>query len=537
MYTVLFADDEILTREAIAENVPWESVGFRLMGTAQNGKEAIALMKDGGPDLIITDICMPVMDGIELSAYVQSHFSNTKVVILSGYDEFQYAQQALKYGVVEYLLKPITSRELTDELLKIKEKIDKTYAERSLQERMRYAYEKSKPVVREHFLNRLLEGNVTKESLKEQRSFLDLEGMGNFQAVTFVEILDTTEFSRKYPRIPENLLQFAVFNITGELLEGEREVISFQNTNDVSIVIYTAHSEKELQERIQQMGKRICEELLRNMDIKVCIAVGRTVHSLEKWNCSYESAKHAREYKYLMEETDFLYDGILDASKNVTGKQRADAWAEKLLLLIKTNQGKKVEEEIEELFQELHNTRWEKQKAYLQIQNCLLSIQIKLEEEGIHVSDNEAMENQFMDQLYTYHRLSDVKKQFLEICLQMTKNIASKKENSNQTMAELALDYMNKNFGCAELSLNMVCEYLSVSVSYFSMLFKNYTGETFVEILTRIRMERAKKMLETTCMKNYEVATAVGYNDPHYFGAIFKKYTGMTPGAYAKYVK
>lgn len=534
MYKVLFADDEILTREAITENTPWEETGFTLMGTAQNGKEAIELMEMGKPDLLITDICMPLMDGIELSEFVKENYPDTQVMILSGYDEFEYAKQALKNGVAEYILKPITSFELKEELLKFKEKIDKAYVQKYHVEKIQKAYEKNMPVVREHFLNRLLEGNIAKEQIVERLEYFGIKLEGDYQAAAFVEIEDVAETRKAYP---ENLMQFAIANITNEILANLDNVITFQNVNDTCVVIYTEKSEDRLQNLIRETGDSIREAMVRCMETQVYIAVGETVHTPAKWKKSYESAKHAVEFKYLIEKPTFIFEK--DFCSNSDRKAEApvfetNEWIEQLVLYMKANQKDKLEKAIRDFFAEIYRLKYERQAACLQIQNCVLSIAIKMEEIGLELPNHAEKETSFINYLHTYKRLSQIEERFQIFCMDLTNIIASKKENSNQTMAELAIDYMNKNYSNAELSLNEICEYLSVSVSYFSMIFKNYTKETFVEMLTKLRMEKAKKLLETTRMKNYEVAEAVGYNDPHYFGATFKKYTGMTPTEYLK---
>ena len=122
MYKAILVDDEFLTREAISKNTKWNDCGFELIGTAENGKEAIELLEKDLPDLIITDICMPVMDGLGLASYIYENHPEIKVIIISGYDDFEYAKKALKYEVADYILKPITSFELAEELEKIKKK-------------------------------------------------------------------------------------------------------------------------------------------------------------------------------------------------------------------------------------------------------------------------------------------------------------------------------------------------------------------------------------------------------------------------------
>ncbi|NLC74183.1 MAG: response regulator, partial [Clostridiales bacterium] len=146
MYKVLFVDDEVLTREAIAAKTPWNEAGFTLIGTAENGKDAIEFMERERPDLLITDIYMPVMDGLELSRYVSINYPDMKIMILSGYDEFEYAKQALKCGVCEYMLKPITSAELIETLLKLKSRLDADNSSRDQIEKMRRDYEDNMPI-------------------------------------------------------------------------------------------------------------------------------------------------------------------------------------------------------------------------------------------------------------------------------------------------------------------------------------------------------------------------------------------------------
>ena len=124
MYKVLLVDDEALIREAISENTKWNELGYELVGACKNGKEAIEKIKENPPDLLLTDICMPYVDGMDLTKFVYENYRDTKVVIISGYDEFEYAKNAVKYQVVEYILKPITAVELSETLKKVREKLD-----------------------------------------------------------------------------------------------------------------------------------------------------------------------------------------------------------------------------------------------------------------------------------------------------------------------------------------------------------------------------------------------------------------------------
>ena len=536
LYKVILADDEILTREAISENTPWAEAGFELIGAAENGKEVISLIEKEEPDLLVTDICMPIMDGIQLSGYIHDNYPDMKVVIISGYDEFDYAKKALKYGVIEYILKPITSYELKDELLKIKAKLDSEIRKKRHVEKIQKAYEKNIPMLQARFLNRLLEGSYIKNDIKSQMERHGIEVEGKYQSVVFVGLENAAEFIKEYPASGEELLKFAIFNIASEIVSDLHSGIAFQGTDDKSVIIFSSETEADLQKKIQITCDKIIEAMKQFMKTRVYIIIGEAVMGPENWQNSFENAKYAEECKFLLEEHIYIF-GKDFVSKKENPRIQTNFWIEKIVLLIKLNQKEELKQIITGLFEEFRGSRCERKTIFLHLQNMVLTILITLEESDADLGEDFQVESTFINHMAEYKHLSEVQEKFETFCLKLSNSIAGKRENSIQKQAVLALDYIEKNYMNDDMSLNTVCDYLSVSVSYFSMIFKNYTGETFVEVLTRVRIDKAKKLFETTSMKNYEVAMEVGYNDPHYFSATFKKQTGKTPTEYAKSVR
>lgn len=535
MYKAILVDDEYLTRNAISKNTPWEEAGFSLVGTAENGKAAITLIEETTPDLVLTDICMPVLDGIGLASYVHEHHPEIMVVIISGYDDFDYAKQAMSVGVSDYFLKPITSMELVEELKKIQKKLDASAKKREQLEKIQQEFRKNMPILRNHFLNRLLEGNYPSNDIAPRMAYFGLELTGELQAVTMIELEDTAAFLKRYPEMTQELLEFSVANISEEIVRENSHVIFWQNTENRSICIFSEESEEALQKEIEKVGGSIVEALQRFMKIKVCILVGQTVSGPEKWAASYAGALRARENRFLLEEHVFVYEkDFLGRKEN--GYLRTFFWVDQLVLSIKLNKLAELKETVSLMFREFRDSGCERKKLLLHIQNIVLTILINLEDNEVDIS-KETQEADFINHLSEFGHLADVEVRFLEFCNRLSADIAGKRESANQKQAVLALDYMEKNYSNVNLSLGSVCSYLSVSTSYFSTIFKNATGETFVEALTRIRMEKARGMLETSNMKSYEVALAAGYNDPHYFSSIFKKHTGMTPTEYAKQLR
>lgn len=535
MYKVLFVDDEILTRQAISRNTPWEEAGFTLVGAAENGKQAIEMVEEFLPDLVLTDICMPIMDGIGLASYIHENHPEIKVVILSGYDDFEYAKSALKYEVIDYILKPITSFELKEELDKIRKKLDASMEKQVQVEKIKQEYEKNMPTLRSHFLNRLLEGSYLKKDVQSQMEHLGLVLQGNYQAVVAIDLEDASEFLKLYPDAKEDLIDFSIGNITGEIVEDEHDILFFQNTENQSICIFQADKPERVKERVELVGQKIIDAMERYMKLKVSIMVGKTVTKPEEWGQSYVSVNRARDNKFLLEDHAFVY-GEDFAMPKVHTPIQASGWVEKLVLMIKLNQLEELKETVEEMFREFRASGCEKKTILLHVQNVVLTILIELEDCTSDISQ-EQEEVQFIHHLSNYKHLSEVEGKFLDLCKKLSMDIAGRRESVNQKQAILAMDYIDKNYMNVNMSLNMVCAHLCVSTSYFSTIFKNATGETFVEALTRVRMEKAKNLLETTNMKSYEVALTVGYNDPHYFSSIFKKHMGMTPTEYVKQLK
>lgn len=535
MYKVLLVDDEVLTREAISQNIPWESMGFTLIGTAGNGQEALKMVERDPPDLVLTDICMPVMDGIALSGELHDHYPETSVVIISGYDDFEYAKQALRFGVSNYLLKPITSRELTDELVKIKEKITGALAKREEFIKVQQHLRKNVPTLRSHFLSRLTEGTYMKNDIEAQVRDLEISLKGNVQAMVMFESETSADFLSRYPQEGEDLVHFAVANIAGEVAENHEQILFFQNDQNQSYLIFAEDNEESLDQLIQKNCRKVMTAIRQFMGVRVYVLVGETVSGVRNWKHSYRSLLTAREGRFLLKNQDFIYAKMKGAHDRTEGKEFTPQ-TEQLVRMIKLNQVKEMEGEVSEIFDKLRTSGNEKRQLLVTIQRLVLQILMELSD---YAPDkvSECYKDEFTLRLAEFRYLSDMEEQFLNACQELADEIARHRDGASQIQAMKAMEYIKKNYMNPEISLNAVCDYLCVSTSYFSAIFKNSTGETFIEALTRIRIGKARDLLECSDMKTYEVALKTGYQDPHYFSSIFKKRVGMTPTEYVKRIK
>ncbi|MEG0108153.1 MAG: response regulator, partial [Lachnospiraceae bacterium] len=298
MYKAILVDDEIVIREAMKDSVKWEEIGFELVDTCEHGKEAIERIKDDAPDLVITDICMPFVDGIQLAKFIYENYPQTKVIILSGYDEFEYAKSAIKYEVLEYILKPVTVYELTDILKNIKEKLDQEYSTHKRMNNITENYEKSKPILKERFLNHIINSRDTRVDIMEKLENFDIHLQGNIYNVIQVE---STNMKK------DELILFSLCNVTAEILEEYQRCVVFQTMDDITTIIFAGDSEYQVHTDTFELLNKVQSMVVSFLHINTMVTVGREVDKLEDLPLSFENLQFSKEYKFLYQDNSIIY--------------------------------------------------------------------------------------------------------------------------------------------------------------------------------------------------------------------------------------
>lgn len=533
MYKVILVDDEALTREAISENIPWGELGFELIASCENGKEAMEQMEQITPDLLLTDICMPYVDGIELARYVHENHPDTRTVIISGYDEFEYAKQAVHYQVMEYILKPVTPSELTEVLLRAKASLDERSARIKTLKKLQRAYVSNRPFLQGRFLNSLLRGNERSDGLEEKMEELDISLTGRFFSTAIVEGDDLSPFLDQYTDMRDELALFAICNITQELIYRRKLGVVFQDMEEKTIIIFGGQTQRELNQQMEEAFCEIQQTIEHLLLIHTTIGVGEIVPDIRRLYQSYEAARESMEQKFLLGGGQILRRQISEEQEN---SLRIDVakWANRVVRAVKGGSKEKIEQAVREFAQEIRDTHVNRNRSIIYVQNLLLTVigtaNLIKEKENMIVEE----EKELLNRIYSYDHLTDMATDVITICNHISQLLEEQRDSYGKKQALMALDYIRENYMNSEVNLNSVCSHLAISTSYFSTLFKGCTGETFIEALTKKRMEEAKKLLENTSMKTYEVAREVGFSDPHYFSVAFKKATGRTPTEYAR---
>jgi two-component system response regulator YesN len=524
MYSVIIVDDEFFVREGVKKNIHWGKYGFELVGDCENGFEAKEMIDKLKPDAVITDICMPFVDGIELSRYILEKYPLTKIILLTGYDDFEYAQQAVKLKVFDYVLKPVTANEFKKALVKLKDDLDGEAKKLKDLSNLKIQLHESLPLLKERYLNRLILGNLeNKRSIEKLSQFgLDINKKNYMVFIVDIDTISDNSFSEN-----EDLFYYAVYNICCEI-SGDNSVV-FQNNNNLTVSILAFDNEDELVENISMITEEIRQAVEKYLDFTVTIGIGRICHSFYNIHKSYESACSALDYRLITGKNKII--NIIDFDIKSTKKIEDIKWERKIVIAIKTSTLNDIENVIAEFIQHLKDIQMSVEDSYYSIQLIVIFIIGYLNELG--VNQRSVFQNtNILNQVNKLKTLEETQNFLRDICFKVSDYISGKRENYCKTQALKAQKYINENYSDKNLTLTSISKYLLVSTSYFSSFFKIYAGCTFVEYLTKIRMEKALELLKSTDLKTYEIAEKVGYNDPHYFSLIFKKNNSCTPSDY-----
>lgn len=513
MYTILFAEDEPAVLSAIIETIPWEKHGFETPLACLNGQEAIEKIENGfSPDLIITDICMPIADGLALSKFANKAIPNALIVILSGYDDFHYAQAALKLKVQDYLLKPVLPQQMEDILELMRKELDKRQEEQR---------NPSRKILKDHFLYQLMTQRLDSDFIKERMQQNDLVLRGKF----FLAAAADVDFNCKQQDPQEiDCLRYALFNIAAELTENRDDMIVFQGKIGVTILLFGGEEEKALLKSSYELIQMVGQTFRHSLSMSISAGLGLPVKEMDALYLSHKQCRQALEERfYNGEGSILLYSPALPSSSFFYEQWEADVLQE-----IRAGKTEKVEEKIDQGFLLLEKAHLGRENVIRYIQQLADNMIRSIEE----LSQSTWEDNVFSDSLQNMYFLKEIRKTIHDLEKRLFEKLQETAQNTATLQIRKAKDYILANYQDPSLSLSGVTEHLAVSVSYFSSLFKAQTGKTFLEFLTNLRMEKACHILTFTDQRSYEVAEAVGFSDPHYFSIAFKRATGLSPRQY-----
>ncbi|WP_164472802.1 response regulator transcription factor [Cohnella candidum] len=530
MYKLLIVDDEELVREAIKEQMDWEKLGYRCAGDCEDGAEALEFVERETPDIVLTDIGMPFMDGLELTRELSLRFPQVKVVILTGYDDFDYARQAVKLQAVDYILKPITSAELEGVLLKLKEELDHEGRRKRDYEQLRRQLAENMPLLRERFLERFVSTPMAEKAAADGCAFFGIAMQGPFLVEAAIRV---DEFAAETSPTPsdQELYRFAVYNIAQEIAARHPGAEVFRDVENRVLALFSGDDAEELQERSLATAEEILKSVSSYLPLRISVGIGHTCRRGQHVPAVHQSALSALDYRFVTGGGEVIRITDMEC-RDRPALLSAVAWENELITKLKTGTARELDEWVDRLFAAFREHLFPIEVCYLYLQRIVLTLLHTLyETDGNLIRTFGEAENPIL-RINRFAKLDEMEGWMKGLCADAVSAIQSKREDHGQLQVEKAIAYVKEHYQDPDLSLKSVCKHISMSVSYFSTLFKQHTGKTFVEHVTQERMEKAKELLKLTAMKNYEIAYAVGYSDPHYFSGAFKKHEGDTPTDY-----
>ena len=529
---VFLVEDEMVIRRGIKNSIDWEKEGYIFCGEASDGELAYPMIIKEKPDILITDIRMPFMDGLELCKLVKKELPYIKILILSGYDEFDYAKEAIRLGVTEYLLKPISSGKLLEALNGVSESIRREKEDKDLVRKYMEEMRENTEHEKQKFFEQMIAGNLSMADALETGKKYEMNlsaGMYNLLLFRFT----LGEENRKSGELLGEA-EYAIEKLTERL----EYVFEFQRGVEGWAFLLMADNEEQMSERVKELSKDL-EEIMKNYStIAYFGGIGQPVARLRELEESFREAERALAARFTMELNRIISVEDIRMAQNVDTLDDIEITSfgeiEKTRTMLEKFLNNGAEDEIDEFVDVYINELPEENlKSVLMRQYIIMDAYIVMMSfcekiEGIE-GEMQAQSEELKNSMKTIQTLEEIKnyiRMLLKKIIGVRDTISGRRYSD---IIEIAKDQIRKTYMSDEISLNTIAAEVGMSPSYFSSIFSKEMGKTFVEYLTEIRMDRAKELLMCSSMKTSEIGYEVGYKDPHYFSYIFKKTQNCTP--------
>jgi len=533
MYKVFLVEDEVVVREGIKNIIHWEEEGFIIAGDESDGELAYPMILREQPDILITDIKMPFMDGLELSKLLKKEMPQLKIIIISGYSDFGYAQQAIDIGVTEYLLKPITSTKLIASVKNAAATIEKERKEKQILEQSQLLVYQNQSEKRKDFFNALVSRKMTLSQIIEQEEELGINMVASVFCVMLFQFKgheDMYEYSNEIvhceARMQEVLREYPDIKVFERGMDGWAFILLGEN-----------------KEQIDALTQELCNLLINicNGTVHYFGGIGRVIHRVGDLQQSFFDANRAFSLRYFERGDQFLSyrdvrivnEQIENRVINVSELNLEKLDRTQLEEFLKRGTIQDVDEFVDRYFEGLDSDamsstlfrQYIMMDGYSAIMKFLKNLMYSKEKIDSSIMNM----NDITEQLTNLEGCRKFYKSILKDAIDL-RNKSTQKRYSG--LIEKAKEYIHLKYAMSDLTLDKVASKVNISPNYFSSLFNQETGMTFIEYLTDIRMDKAKEHLRCSSRKITEIGSLVGYLDSHYFSFIFKKTQNCTPSEY-----
>jgi two-component system response regulator YesN len=529
MFKMMIVDDEPLVRKGIATSIDWREHGIEVVAEAGNGKDALQKLMQQEVDVVLADIRMPIMSGIELSERIKERYPDMPIVLLSGYEDFAYAKAALQIGIQNYLLKPVSAENLVSVITGIRDKKREEMLNKRKEIGRNQIFNENLPYIKYKFLNSLIKKELSETEIEEKLKTLKIDLHGSAYYALMIEIDDFLLFSEKQSQKENEAFKFAVFNIAEETLLSYFS--GFVCYGELNRLIALAGANKA--HSILAVCEEIRTNIKRYLKLSVTIGIGMPRPSLRNVDESYWEAERALKQKvYQGKGKVYMYSKELHPENAKGVRSSLLTFEEKAMVqYLKLMNVGELRQTIDQYLTRFSSENMSFEEVKHACVRLVILLMQGMEEMGFPADG--VFGANFIPHvaIERFEVLEDLEGWMRQLIDRIVRHIEENRHMTFRKTVKEAIQYVEKHYA-QPISLSEVADYVKVTPAYFSKIFKDEMGITFIKWLNQFRIEKAKALLKETRLKTYEIADQVGFYDYKYFSNTFRKYTGYSPRDY-----
>lgn len=516
MYKLMLVEDEAIVRESMIQNIDWERYGFTMACACENGRDAMEQIASVLPDVVVTDICMPFVDGLELARYLHEHYPSIFVVILTGFSEFSYAQQAIKLHVHDFILKPVVPKEFCAILEKLSADLDSRNSQRSSLRSLQSRAYQAETILRSTLFRNLLRGQPSatevRRAAEEAGLRLDCAVYGAVFCQPRVELDPVTRSQHLLDATQSVAARFP--HCTAAVVEDRYPVL-----------LVGGRTDEEAGSRCRDAAAMLSDAVARLIGAAAAVGVGSCCTGPGSLHRTFREAHHALGYGFTQSQR-LLVDHLCRAAERPGTDADPLPSTRPLRKALADGHGDEAMEQLHDLFETLRRRKLHRDNCLSLLERLRFALTDLIPADGVSAAP-------VLSPTEQWFTLDQVEQELTQLCAFLLRTSQTAADDDPASLCvERARGLIQQHYHDSAFSLTELLGLLNVSKSYFSSAFKAQTGQTFTEYLTAVRMEKAKYLLTTSNLRAHEIAERVGFTDPHYFSVAFKRTVGMTPREY-----
>lgn len=533
MYKMIIADDESMVRSALIDKLNWNELQIEIIGAASDGEEAYEMVLALKPDILLTDIRMPHLDGLELSAKLRDDLPDLKIIIVSGYSDFTYAKTALELDITDYILKPIEVKKLTQVIRKVLSELNKEKDINLYIEDLKSHMSDFRILAIDKFIiNLLLGAPINKEQLFRKCQYLELPFDLNEQiSVAVIEPDTFNEISQNLSEEDLQLLIFSIHNISVEIIHNYEAGLCVQLNDTQIVIIFKAFIHK--QDLQLELCRQIQQATRKYLKHTVSAGIGYPVDDISQIQTGYTYALRALQYRFYTgkESINFIDDFDTPMDCDDLDAIRVSALETNLYDAIQLGDIEQVKEIVDRFHNLIQTSSLTIPTVRQYYHDMISQLSRHFKAMQINYKTINEIDKRVKSIMMNATIQSSLSKAMKDYCIEIATFFFERMEIRHTKMIEQIYSYIDKNY-MNELSISTIAEHVFLTPNYVSLIFKQTTNMTVIEYITKIRIEKAKELLKSPDLKIFEIAEMVGYPNPRYFSKVFKKVTSLHPSQY-----